>query len=573
MSAAELTFGNPAGAWALLGLVVVAAIHLLQRQSRRVTVTTRFLLETLQPVSAHGRRIERIRNSLPLWLQLLIVLIATWILLQPRWLAPDTRQTVVVVLDSSLSMDAFREEIARRLSVELPLLAGAARATNWVVIESDPARPRLYAGPSLDGAMNAVEEWRPRLGSHDIEPVLRLANALAGRGGSVVFVSDREIALPSGIQWLGVGAPIPNVGWLGARVDDVGWTALVRNHDSSPATRTWAVRDADDQIGPQTSVTLQGGETRKLSGLFPDQTDRVTLELSPDRFDADDQLPIVRPAAKELGVAVRSGDRLGPFLERLRSSLADAIAVDENPDLQLVEFDVSAALEIPSASMVFAADPEPRSKLLPGVVVAEDHPLVTNLSWQGLLVRDSQLVRALDGDDVLLWHGDRPLIFLRGRGSDQSLVINFDVSQSNADRIPAFIVLLNRFVDRVRAEKVGFMRANFDVNQPLDVATTPDGSPPVIEGRDDGMLRAPERAGFFTVTEDGVARLEGSAQFADPREAEFHQAASGGSLAATASDLLEQNSRPSSLTPAFLLVLFGVVLGSWWAVERRKVAL
>ncbi len=65
----SLSFLNPAALWALLGLPVVLAIHFLQRRSRRQTITTLFLLQQMHRESETGNRFERLRSSIPLWLQ------------------------------------------------------------------------------------------------------------------------------------------------------------------------------------------------------------------------------------------------------------------------------------------------------------------------------------------------------------------------------------------------------------------------------------------------------------------------------------------------------------------------
>ncbi|HRJ10726.1 MAG TPA: BatA domain-containing protein, partial [Prosthecobacter sp.] len=104
---ASLTFANPLGLWALLGLPVVVAIHFLQRRQRRVTCTTLFLLEQMRRESRTGNRFEKLRVSIPFWLQLLMVLLLAWLLAQPRWLGRDAVQRVAVVLDASASMAAL----------------------------------------------------------------------------------------------------------------------------------------------------------------------------------------------------------------------------------------------------------------------------------------------------------------------------------------------------------------------------------------------------------------------------------------------------------------------------------
>ena len=70
----NMFFTHPAALWALAGLPVVVAIHFLQRRSRRQTITTLFLLDQMRRQSETGNRIERLRMSIPLWLQLLMVL-------------------------------------------------------------------------------------------------------------------------------------------------------------------------------------------------------------------------------------------------------------------------------------------------------------------------------------------------------------------------------------------------------------------------------------------------------------------------------------------------------------------
>ena len=73
-----LIFANPLGFWALLGIPAVLLIHFLQRESRRLPISTLFLLEHIDRESVKGRQFDRLRQSIPLWLQLLGVVILTW---------------------------------------------------------------------------------------------------------------------------------------------------------------------------------------------------------------------------------------------------------------------------------------------------------------------------------------------------------------------------------------------------------------------------------------------------------------------------------------------------------------
>jgi len=97
----ELSFANPAGFWALLGLPAVVIIHFLQRRARRQVITTLFLLEPMRQESAGGHRFQRLRTSIPFWLQLLMVLGLTWLLIEPRWVRSTSVQRLAVVVDAS----------------------------------------------------------------------------------------------------------------------------------------------------------------------------------------------------------------------------------------------------------------------------------------------------------------------------------------------------------------------------------------------------------------------------------------------------------------------------------------
>ena len=54
----KLLLANPAGLWALLAIPAVLLIHFLQERSRRVRVSTLFLLERVKPESVGGARFD-----------------------------------------------------------------------------------------------------------------------------------------------------------------------------------------------------------------------------------------------------------------------------------------------------------------------------------------------------------------------------------------------------------------------------------------------------------------------------------------------------------------------------------
>src|SRR5437762_13110157 len=86
-------FANPAGLWVLLALPAILAIHFLQQRARTARTSTWFLIEKLAPDSARGRTWDRLRSSRTLWLQLASVLLAAWVLAEPRWVRAESARS------------------------------------------------------------------------------------------------------------------------------------------------------------------------------------------------------------------------------------------------------------------------------------------------------------------------------------------------------------------------------------------------------------------------------------------------------------------------------------------------
>src|SRR4051812_31208328 len=198
-------FANPAGLWVLLGVPAILAIHFLQQRARIARTSTWFLIERLAPDSARGRTWDRLRSSRSLWLQLIAVLLAAWVLAEPRWVRAESAQTVVVVFDASASMEAFRSPALAAAERELSLADGLAARTTWIVMTTNPRQPPLYRGAERQAASASFARWQPELGRHDLGPALRLARSLAGASGRTLLITDTRAKAPPDQRTAGVG--------------------------------------------------------------------------------------------------------------------------------------------------------------------------------------------------------------------------------------------------------------------------------------------------------------------------------------------------------------------------------
>ena len=239
----------------------------------------------------------------------------------------------------------------------------------------------------------------------------------------------------------------------------------------------------------------------------------------------------------------------------------------------------------PGHGIVFLERSTLPANYLKGQIYAEHHPLIEGLNWQGLLARSSAGKPLLETDTPLLWQNDRTLIFLRADDKGSKLIFNFDISSSNASRLPAFVVTIHRFVESIRRKKIAPFQDNFEISQPIELAFdqsddaqaltlntnfNQDTVTQEVSLSEANRFRAPEQPGFFDIHQGDAndALLSGAAHFADTREADLQQAASRNDLSKSDAALLEQHTEQDARWQLWILVLCLCLLASWYFVTR-----
>ncbi len=572
-----LTLANPLGLLALLGIPAVLAIHFLQRKAIELPVSTLFLLERTQRDAASGRRLDRIIPSVPLWMQLLAVLLLAWFLGEPRFQKSGSVQRIAVVLDSSASMGVFKKEALTRLAAELPALQGSASTVELTVMESAPGRPRLYAGSSVEDLKAALEKWQPLDGLNDPSQALRLGRSLVSREGTVIYLTDTPIkSLPFDAKLIAVGEVIENVGFTGVTFateeGTLVWRALVRNYGMTDADRTWSMRTSSGNTEPR-PLHLAAGSLVTLQAAFPQDAKNVRIVLSGDRFTLDDTLPIVAPAPKTLALFTATSPAFAALTTKLLRSLDAAVPTNDaaSADLSISSYDPLDPVLPPGNSIIFVEDSTRTGAYLKGGIVAEANPLMDGLNWQSLLVRETIQLDRSPTDTVLLWQEKRPLIFLREHEGKRQLCFNFDLRLSNAGNQPAFIVLLHRFAESIRDAKVAPTSAILETGQPIKVTAAPS-IPLKIAATDLAgktipvatvSNNAPLIPCFLTVDQNETRLLDAAVFFADTREADFTACGKSDATGAANKSTVERHTKPDPLWRVWVLLLIAALLVSW----------
>lgn len=580
-------FANSAGFWALLGIPAVLLIHFLHRESRRLPISTLFLLASLEKESTQGRKFDRLRQSVPLWLQLLAVLILTWLLTEPRWTSRQTVQRVALVLDSSASMSAFLDPLKKALQQSIPPLTALVGTTEYSLTESHKSGRTLYRGTSFTELLQSLDTWNPAAPTHSPEPALRVGRSLAGSEGVLIYLTDHlPYQVPYGASVLSIGNPIENVGFAGLRVDTSAdgetWQATLRNYSPKAQSRRWFVA-IGTQRGEARKAELSATSSLVLKGKFPEGVAQLSLILDPDLFEQDDTLYLVRPSPKPLVVSRESSPDLEALIRSLSDSIENVSIVPESTaaDLCFSSYNPLNPTSFPPTSIVFLHQGTLLNRFYPGLLVAANHSLVAELDWQGLIAKSGASIPVLPDENVLLWQGERALILLRETAEGRALIFNFDVANSNAARLPAFVILIHRFIETVRARKIAPESKNGEIGQRLglpaglfsladEITLKSEGIEKKVPSAQAPYLRAPERAGFFQVLASDTLLLDASANFADTREADFTAASTFSDLGTLPGKIQERQTVADPYWQIWILLILFLLLASWYFLHRKK---
>ncbi len=575
-------FANPLGLLSLLAIPAILTIHFLQRKSITIPISTLFLLERTQREAVSGRRFERLIPSIPLWMQILGVLLIAWLLSEPRFQKENSVQRIAIVMDASASMQVFKKDAITALKSKLPALQGSASKMEITLLSALPGTDRIYSGESTEEMLAALERFTPTAGVTDPSYALRLARSIVSNEGILIYLTDTPLEkLPYESRLISVGRPVENVGFTGVSFENnqgaLTFRSSVRNYGTSPASRTWSLVTKNGRSEPH-EFEIKPGAFTTIQAAFPKNAQQVRLELSGDDFPLDDILPMVAPQPKELKLFAATSPAFRDLSEKLLRSLAATSQSNDatQSDLVITSYDPLDPVVPQSNAILFVEDPSSAGKYLSGGILAEAHPLMDGINWQALLVRETLQLPRNPSDRVLLWQEKRPLIFLREEAGKSILCFNFDLRLSNATQQPAFIVLLHRFAETLRDKKIAPQKLNLETSQPIQITSAPE-IPLEVSAVDPlgNSLKppaagfAPAAPGFITMKQGKDILLEAAAQFADTREADLSKTAPSELEVFNNAASLKNHTTPDPLSRLWILILLITLIVAWYFSNEK----
>ncbi len=597
--------------WGLLaGLLVIPVIiaHILKPARRVVEVSSTWLWRAAAiPVTAR-KPWEKLRPSIPLFLQLLGIALLTFGLTQPvlRQNTPYSDHTVFII-DTSASMGATDVEPDRLAAAkaEAKLIRRKLPSAGLASIVTTQGEVLLSTSDSERSFDRAINRLQVSSGGPDIARAALVSQGLqtADRDTGFVLISDGQLSateqrlMPPGTRFSPIGDSAEDVGIqqlaIERRSAGLAATITVKNSTALAATAR-LVFTVDGKARGPVALTLPAGKVVARRFDLPDGT-RVQADLRQisvaDVYPTDDRAFAVVGQRRRVNVQVVAAGGDNVFVNGALSSLpyvdllpaASGTAV--NPDADVVVFvGVDPPTTLNSPALIFAAPSGYGSVTVDGYTptpalstVNTSDPLLVGLDLSDVLIESSQTLSPGDSD-VLVSAAETPLM-VRGRNGAQPFVYwGFQPQSSNLPLDISFPVIIDRTINDLGGATS--VDAAVDVGSRLAppaatnrTYTDATGQQRTIPAGEVGPLI--DRPGFWTLTDGATntatntATTRTIAANVPAAEQKIAPQTRLDSIVQGDQDGSKKNRSQRPIVSWIIIALLVVAFGEWLAVRRR----
>ena len=468
-----MQFLNPA-AFYLLGVIpIVMALHFLKLRRHTHLVPSIMLWLSTDEDRRANIPFQRLRNLLLPLLQVLFLVLLTCSIARPALRKPGFMPgKAILIVDNSASMlstemEETRLALAKQEAQKYIKEASASGGTMLMVTNAPETYIQQAFTTDTAKLHSAIENITATHAPRNLRPVFDAATRYAeSPQDKVVFISDTfenlpDISLPA--HKIGVGGKADNVGIIRFSVEVVGnrYEVFVGIQNLTDMSKEFDVRLAVENVFlDDRTVSIPPGKTRSI--LFSDDPSGLEGKVMSAHLDIEDDFTLdnsasaILSAVPSLHILFISDNRnsLLPMLleaygEHIKLDLVDPVDYHGTVDADLTIFDGSTPTgrdalgdfsEVDSEThLIFIAPGSNLSFIFNDVsavemvststrVIKEDasHPLMTGVSLQGLLVKESWHRELPLWGDSLVETEKGALIWIGQKSDNQRLVFEFD---------------------------------------------------------------------------------------------------------------------------------------------------
>ncbi|WP_235827910.1 vWA domain-containing protein [Brevibacillus migulae] len=534
--------------WVSLIIPAILVLYLLKRKYEERTISSVLLWQQVLQIREVSRPFQRLRNHLLLLLQLLIALLLLLALIKPAISGEGMiAEHTVVVIDTSGSMGAkegnvTRFQLAKKQAASLIEKLGNGQTMTLIEAGNVP-RVLLSHSGDQDALLEQLNSLSLRYGTTDTLAALSLARAIAASvpGSGVMWFGDgaagklEDHALagftPDTFRFIQTGSSKENVS-IGAFVTQPGqsgWIGLVRvdNHGAQKRQGTLMIYDVNHQLLAAKPFEAGANESQSLTvaNLPASPAYEVVLDLAADGLMADNRqwsIPTASGTARVILVSPGGNRFLHEALKLRRIQVEIMTQLPSNitntPDLWI--FDGVVPEQLPPGNVLLIG-PNKAASWLPFQgktkeirtlkTMDQTHPVMRYADFRQLHVNETARVAPMKDMKSLLQSGEVPLILAGNIEGRRSVILGFDLHQSDLPLRTAFPILMQNVLTWLTPVQ----SAPFEAGQPGSVMTIPltpgakdrsivlpDGNK--VELQESGtsfLFQVPEQVGLYRLEE------------------------------------------------------------------------
>ncbi|MBP8305082.1 MAG: BatA and WFA domain-containing protein [Phycisphaerae bacterium] len=531
-----MSFLHPGYLLALVGLIPLAALYWLKVRPKRHTVTALFLWQAVLAEKRQSALFHRLRD---LWSLVMMVLAFVWVVLSMAGpeLGPDARRDVLLILDTSASMQALEAD-GSRLDTAKEVAVGIIRGLNGrqqaaVASVSTDVQYTCHFTSSPKALTEAIRAIEPS----DCPLRPGALSALAAGGARldrcrIVLISDGCSFTPDandGIELLKVGSDRDNLGFVACDLRQIEGSPvrvglffqLASCFDKEVRTDVLVTAGPDGRLIKVIPVTVKPGvnkpEVHTITGGGPGPW-TVVLDMQ-DALARDNTVYLALQPRRPVKVKVEPQD--------------DFFMVNSVMAFARTSGDLQVSTDQPDVVLAHGVIPEARRSILFGIpegaswcgragketheVVARirlaDHPVLRDCSMEGTPFVGARQVSLPPDSLVLVETVEQvPLIYKVTDGQRTAVVINMDVAASEFHYSAWFPVLVYRCSRFLMGEE-DRLESVYATGESVLVPGDDDGRGPLTAGGQESPPPAPLIGSVYgPILRAGVHKLQGRTQ-------------------------------------------------------------
>lgn len=446
---------NPAGSWALTGLLAVLALYILRKDYREQSVSSTFLWRRTLEDQTASRPFQKLKSNLLMFLQLFSVLLLALSLMRPLVSGTQAGGETVMIFDVSMSMQAEKagqSRLKQAVTEAGRMVSGMGAADRLTILTAGKKVTHLLSrSTDRQEASKALGAIKAENGDADVDGALSLAKAM-GREienlNIIVFSDTFSQKGEEGVRYVAVGEGVENCAILSltaSRRED-GTAALARIENFGGAKSVTVRCFADDQLCDARTATLAAGETQSVHLNVPENAVYIRAEIAEaDGLPGDNQRHFVMRERGQKKIALIGQDNI--FLEKallqrgdvelIRTTREDAPSLN---DCSLFVYDGVMPEKLPESGSFLILQPSseilgvtPGAKKAPEYAVSLANSTLArqfsdHVSLQGVALKE---YAPLSGGQPVLVSGGDTLICAGEENGTRIMAVGFDLHESN----------------------------------------------------------------------------------------------------------------------------------------------